>query len=120
MAFNAYGAGQKESSNEQKQVYFNELHKYVVETAALQSRETLVGYISMIVDLGTQKQPDAEVEFKGTPADEEKEIAAKPATYFKNGYDQNRKPVRLKCWPQKPIQCVGVAVDFPDILVDKG
>jgi hypothetical protein len=26
----------------------------------------------------------------------------------------------LKCWPQKPIKCVAVAVDFPDILIDKG
>ena len=26
----------------------------------------------------------------------------------------------MKCWPQKPIQCVAVAVDFPDIVIDKG
>src|SRR5690606_20535851 len=87
----------------------------------LENRETLVGYVSMIVDLGTQEQEDAEVAFNGDEEDERKAIAEKPLTYFKDGVDpQTNKPVRLKCWPQKPVQAVAVAVDFPDIMVDKG
>jgi len=119
MAFNAYGAG--ENSGKQSTIDWNAINKYVVDTAGLQERETLVGVVASIVDLGTQKQPDAEVAFTGDASDEAKAIAEKPQTYFKDGIDQTtKKPVRLKCWPQKPIQCVAVAVDFPDILIDKG
>ena len=120
MSFDTYGVAQNESSGG-KTVDFDELNKYVVETAKLQDRETLVGYVSMIVDLGTQEQPDAEVAFKGDEDDEKEEVAKNPNTYFKDGIDQQtRKPVRLKCWPQKPVQCVAVAVDFPEVMLDKG
>jgi len=120
MSFEVYGVDQKETSSEKK-VDFDALNQYVVETAQLENRETLVGYVSMIVDLGTQEQEDAEVVFNGDEEDERKAIAEKPLTYFKDGVDpQTNKPVRLKCWPQKPVQAVAVAVDFPDIMVDKG
>ncbi len=118
MSFDAYGASQNAGKSEKSNVDFDELNKYVVETAGLQERETLVGYVSMIVDLGTQNQPDAEVAFTG---DEKEEVAKNPNTYFKDGLDPvTRKPVRLKCWQQKPVQCVAVAIDFPDIMIDKG
>lgn len=118
--FEIYGATQSDSSNKPK-VDYNELNKYVVETANLTERETLVGVVAGIVDLGTQEQPDAEVTFTGTALDEQDEIKRSPNTYFKDGIDQqSRKPVRLKCWPQKPIQSVAIAVDFPDIVIDKG
>lgn len=121
MSFDAYSANENESKSTGNTVDFNELNKYVVETAQLENREVLVGYVSSIVDLGTQEQQDAEVEFKGNAEDEEKEIAEKPQTYFKDGKDsQTGKPVRLKCWPQKPVQCVAVAVDFSDVILDKG
>lgn len=120
MSFETYGVDQKESSNANK-VDFDGLNKYVVNTAKLEERETLVGYVSMIVDLGTQEQPDAEVVFVGTEEDEAEAIAEKPLTYFKDGYDQeSKKQVRFKCWPQKAVQCVAVAVDFPEIILDKG
>ena len=120
MSFDVYGVDQKESSNENK-VDFDKLNQYVVDTAQLEQRETLVGYVGMIVDLGTQDQEDAEVTFTGTEEDERREIAEKPLTYFKDGKDpQSGKQVRLKCWPQKAVQCVAVAVDFPEIIVDKG
>lgn len=120
MAFEVYGVDQKETSSEKK-VDFDALNQYVVETAQLENRETLVGYVSMIVDLGTQEQEDAEVVFNGDEEDERKAIAEKPLTYFKDDVDpQTKKPVRLKCWPQKSVQAVAVAVDFPDIIVDKG
>lgn len=118
--FNAYGASQNESKKESN-VDYNKINEYLVETAGLQERETLIGVVSMIVDLGTQKQPDAEVTFTGSEEDERMEITSKPATYFKDGVDpQTKKPVRLKCWPQKDVQAVALAIDFPQISVDKG
>lgn len=119
--FEVYGASQKEGGSSKSNVNFDDLNNYTVETAGLQDRETLVGYVSMIVDLGTQNQPDAEVVFTGNENDEKEEFAKNPNTYFKDGFDhQSKKQVRFKCWPQKPVQCVAVAVDFPDIMIDKG
>tara|TARA_Y100000114_G_C11764120_1_gene332334 strand:+ start:29349 stop:30353 length:1005 start_codon:yes stop_codon:yes gene_type:complete len=121
MSFDSYGAAQNGGNTSTKSVNFDELNAYVVETAELEQRETLVGYVSMIVDLGTQEQPDAEVVFNGTEEDERKAVAEMPDTYFKDGIDPvSKNKVRYKCWPQKPVQCVAVAVDFPEIIVDKG
>lgn len=121
MSFDAYSPSTSSSGEAKKEVNYEELNNYVVEAAGLQERETLVGVVAGIVDLGTQEQEDAEVEFKGTEEDEAAEIEKNPNTYFKDGFDpQTKKSVRLKCWPQKPIQSVAVAVDFPDIIVDKG
>lgn len=120
MAFEIYGAT-KSDTPKQSDVDFDALNRYVVETAELQSRETVTGVISMIVDLGEQDLPDAEVTFTGTPEEEAEIKSTSPDTYFKDGFDgETKKPVRLKCWPQKPQQCVAFAVDFPDIVVDKG
>jgi len=123
MAFDSYSAKGSDTSTEspRKEVDYEAMNKYLVETANLENREVLVGYVSAIVDLGTQAQEDAEVVFNGKPEDEAGEIEKHPNTYFKDGYDQQtKKQARFKCWPQKPIQSVAVAVDFPDILVDKG
>ena len=97
------------------------LNKYTVETANLQEPETLIGVVTGIVDLGVQELEDAEVVFVGTPEDEAALIAENPANYFKDGIDQQtKKRARLKCWAVKPQPCVAVAVDFPDILLNKG
>jgi hypothetical protein len=120
MSFEAYGSSQSESSNK-KDVDWSAMNKYVVETADLQEKSTISGYVVGIVDLGTQEQPDSENPFTGTSEDEAKLIAEKPATYFKDGIDPNtKKSCRLICWPNKPIQSVAVAVEFPDIMIDKG
>ena len=119
MSFDVYSAGQNEGKKESS-VDWNALNEYVVEKAGLQQRETIVGYIAGIVDLGTQEQEDAEQVFNGTEDDEKKEVAERPDTYFKDGVDEKGKPVRLKCWPQKPVQSVTFAVDFPDIMLNKG
>jgi hypothetical protein len=120
MSFEVYGAAQNNSSS-QVQVDFDELNKYVVDTAQLQQRETLVGHVAMLVDLGTQELPDAENVFNGTEEDERKTIAEYPDTYFKDGIDpETKKPVRLKCYPQKPVQCAALGIDFTDIMIDKG
>lgn len=108
------GGGNSEST-----VDFDAINRYRVQAAGLQERETLPGYVAAIIDLGIQKQPDAEVEFTGTAEEEEAIMAEKPDTYFKDGIDRDTKlPVRLQCWPQKPQQCVVLAIDFPDIIVD--
>jgi hypothetical protein len=121
MAFNTHSSGSQDDSKDRPTVDFDAVNKYVVEKAGLQDRETLIGYISQIVDLGTQELPDAEATFVGDAADEAKLILEKPDTYFKDGIDYDtKKPVRLKCWPQKPQPCVAFAVDFSDILLDKG
>lgn len=120
MAFEVYGA-HKSDTPSKSEVDFDALNRYVVETAGLQERDTVTGVISMIVDVGEQELPDAENTFTGTAEDEAAEIAKNPNTYFKDGFDQDtKKPVRLKCWPQKPQQCVAFAVDIPDIVIDKG
>jgi len=118
MAF-AVNAGGNSSS--EGKVNYDDLNNYVVETAGLEDRTTLVGIVSGIVDLGIQEQEDAEIKFEGDADAEAAEIEKFPSTYFKDGIDeQTKKPCRLKCYPQKAIQSVAVAVDFPDIIVDKG
>ncbi len=120
MSFDAYSATSSNSNN-RKEIDYDALNKYVIETANLSEPETLIGVVAGIVDLGTQEQPDAEVVFKGDDDDEAEEIAKNPNTYFKDGFDpQTRKPARLKCYPQKPQQSVAIAVDIPDIILDKG
>lgn len=120
MSFDAYGTS-KSSNNARKEIDYDALNKYVVETAALQKPEILVGVVAGIVDLGEQEQPDAEFVFTGSKADEEAEFEKNPETYFKNGIDPNtKKPARFLCYPQKPRQSVAIAVDFPEILIDKG
>jgi hypothetical protein len=121
MAFETQHTSGNDSKGSTKNVDFDALNQYVIDTVGLEDRKTLSGYISQIIDLGTQELEDAETEFKGN-ADEEASIIAENAdTYFKNGIDRDTgKPVRLKCWPQKPQQCVAIAVDFPRKIVDKG
>ncbi len=119
MAFNARGVTKNETKSENA-VDYDALNKYVVETANLKERETLIGYVSSIVDLGLQEQEDAKVEFKGDAQEEANIIDDKPDTYFETGPDENGVVKRWQRWPQKPAQAVAVSVDFPDIIVDKG
>ena len=110
-----------EGSSNKSNVDWAAMNQYIVETCNLQEPETLIGVVAGIVDLGKQEQPDAEYPFVGSAEDEAAAVAEKPDTYFKDGIDQTtKKKVRLKCWPVKPVQCVAVAIDFPDILLDKG
>ena len=120
MAFDSYGTTTTAGGDKKSDVDFDALNKYVVETAGLQQQETLVGFVSGIVDLGIQEQPDAENKYTGKPEDEAAEIAKFPNTYFKDGKDDKGNPCRLKCYPQKAVQSIAIAVDFPDIILDKG
>lgn len=117
--FDCYGSNEVEN-NTQNSVSWDALNKYVVETCELETPETITGHVVGIIDLGIQPQDDAEMVFNGTEEDERKAIAEMPATYFKDGEDDKGNAVRLKCWPQKPVQCVTFAVDFSDIQLDKG
>lgn len=120
MAFRT-NAVAKSDNSAKTQVNYEEMNSYVVETAGLQERETMIGYIAGIVDLGNQNMPDAEVPFNGTEEDEAAEIEKNPGTYFEDGIDPvSKKKVRYKKWPQKPVQCVAIAVDVPDVILDKG
>lgn len=109
------------SGGERREVDWNGLNSHVIEMAKTEAKARSVpGIISGIIDLGEQNLEDAEQVFVGTAEDEAKAIADKPATYFKDGFDDKGKEVRLKCWPQKPCQQMAVTVDFPQAMVDKG
>lgn len=104
-----------------KEVDWDGLNSHVIEMAKTQDKpRSIPGIISGIIDLGEQNLDDAEMVFVGTAEDEAKAIAEKPATYFKDGFDDKGKPCRLKCWPQNPVQQVCVTIDFPQVMVDKG
>lgn len=118
MAFKT--APRETSAPRENTVDWDKYDQYVVETAGLQEVETLPGYIAAIVDLGIQKQEDAAEVFEGSAEDEAKIIAKYPDTYFENGKDKNGNPARLKRYPRKAQQAVVLAVEFPDIIIDKG
>lgn len=120
MAFKTTAVSKNDNADK-PQVNYEEVNAYRVETAGLQERETLVGYVAGIIDLGEQNQPDAEFPFDGSEEDEAAEIEKNPNTYFKDGIDEKtKKPVRLKCYPQRAVQAVCLAIDFPDIILDIG
>lgn len=128
MSFDAYGTGQSAGGNGGSNVDFDAMNKYVVETCELQQPETLPGYVSAIVDLGTQEQPNSEFLFEEKYGTEQEQIDKAKAEgkecWFetKDYYDKGNKipNSRVKVMPQQPLQAVAIAVDFPDIMVDKG
>ena len=118
--YNASGDVVSDNVCDGKRVEWDALNSYIVETCGLQDGDTLVGYISALYDLGVQTPADSEYVFTGTQEDEAAEIAKNPSVYFKDGLDDNKAPARLKCAPSKPFQHVTFAVDFPEIMLDKG
>jgi hypothetical protein len=121
MAFKTRSTGGGNSSD-RPNVDYAAMNKEIVETAKLEQPETLVGYLAGIYDVGVQPQPDAQYLFTGTAADEEAEIAKDSSVYFKDlkDYQDGGKVKRYKLKPVKPAQSVVFAVDFPDVIVDKG
>lgn len=109
------------AGGQKREVDWDGLNSHVIEMAKTQDKARSVpGVISGIIDLGEQNLEDAEQVFVGDAAAEAAAIAEKPATYFKDGFDEKGKPCRLKCWPQKPVQQMAVTIDFPQVMVDKG
>jgi len=123
--FEVYVDSKTESKSNKSTVNFDELNAYVVEAADLQEAAVVPGVISSIVDLGIQAQSDAEYVFEGDESDEETEQQANPAVRFETRakfFDNGKwlENVRVKIVPQRDVQSIAMAIDFPDILVDKG
>lgn len=126
--FKVYGV-QKSGNSEEMRAKFDEMNQYVVDTVGLEKPKTTIGVVSSIVDLGSQPLPDAEYELDKEDLDlsidelnekYEQEIAA-GKFYFGDGYNGKTKQRELmKKVPQKPRQCVALAIDFPSKIVDKG
>ena len=120
------------SKSDRPAVNFDDLNSYVVETAECQQPETLNGVIVGIIDLGNQRLPDAEYDVDSGDEDlsveelEAKyadEIAAGKISKFDIVKDWSTRPpkeVIKKFVPQKDRQCITYAVDFPDVMLDKG
>ena len=118
--FEVYGAAQS-AGKKQSNVDWDAYHQYIIDTANLENREVMQGVITFMADLGVQAQPDAEFVFTGDEDEEAAEIEKNPGTYFKTQLNQEtKKMARYKCYPQKPIQAVAIAVDFPEIQLDYG
>ncbi len=101
-------------NNQSSNVDWDALNKYVVETAGLEERETLMGVVVGIVGLGTQEQDDGYRELSA--GESEEEILKKfPGNYFKTEGGK-----RFVCWKVKPVPSVAIVVDFPQIQLDKG
>lgn len=112
---------QQPTETNRVEVDWNALNEHVITTAGTAAKKkSLVGIISGLYDLGLQKIPDAEMEFKGTEEDERKAIAEHPQTYFVTKPNDKGVDTRYKCWPQKDQMGVAIAVDFPTVMVNKG
>ena len=81
---------------ERKQVDWDALNAEIISVVGTQKKaKSVVGYVSGIVALGKQPQPDAEVEFTGDEEAERLEIAKNPKTYFKDGKNGKGGLVKL-------------------------
>lgn len=138
MSFDVYQESQSQSNSNRPTVDFDKMNREIVEACQLQQPEVLSGVISVIVDLGTQKQPDntykLDDEDKGLTVEE---LEAKydadmvkhftgdqqnfKITKFANAYDNDSKSWQIMKFVKQPDrQSIVYAVDFPDIIVDKG
>ena len=103
----------RKQQTERKQIDWDALQNHVIEASKTQSKSrSIPGVISGIYSLGIQERPDFEEEFNGNEAEE---LAANPQVTFKT---KGKK--KYKCVPQKPVAQVAIAIDFPQVVVDKG
>lgn len=113
-------AQSRKENTDRPQVDWEALNAHVIEQAKTEKKKrSLPGIISGIIDLGEQEREDAKQVFAGTEEDRLKIIAEYPQTYFEEGQDDKGNDVIFKRWPQKPVQAIGITVDFPQILVNK-
>lgn len=132
MAFKTTSIATTTSKSDRPAVNFDDLNSYVVETAECQQPETLNGVIVGIIDLGNQRLPDAEYDVDSGDEDlSVEELESKYATeitegkiskfdYVKDWSTRPPKDVIKKFVPQKDRQCISYAIDFPDVMLDKG
>ena len=136
--FDVYAPSTTSTQSDKPKVDFDALNKMVVETCQLQQPETLLGVVAVIADLGTQKLPDSEYDLdkedEGLTIEEltakhsallaenhptEKQVGK--ITKFGKSYDSMKKEwVIRKFVKQADRQAVAMAIDFPDITLDKG
>lgn len=126
--FQVYSAESTDGENKNT-IDFEALNQYVVDTADLENGETLVGFISGIYDLGTQKLPDAEYDVDKGDEDlaigeltekYQDKIDAGEITKFDIAWDNDTKSRKIKKFvPQKDRQAICYSVDFPEIVLDK-
>lgn len=119
--FNVEQTQTSSNSDSGKQVDWDALNKYLVDTVGTQKRaKSVIGIISGVIDLGLQVQEDAKMVFTGTPEDEAAELEKNPEQYFETLPDNKGVPTRYKRWKVKPCQQVAITVDFPTIMINKG
>ena len=136
--FDVYAPATTSTLSDKPKVDFDALNKMVVDTCQLQQPETLLGVVAVIADLGTQKLPDSEYDLdkedEGLTIEEltvkhsallaenhptEKQVGK--ITKFGKSYDSMKKEwVIRKFVKQADRQAVAMAIDFPDITLDKG
>ena len=125
--FNATKTTTTEGGNK-KEVDWSALNEHVIKAAGTATKSrSIPGVISGIYDLGEQNRGDAESdvseeefkqrfpEYDGSDSSKELICSKRAGSYFK---DEGGKT--FYCYPQKAVQQVAIAVDFPQILVDKG
>lgn len=121
--------GNKSGNSDGTAQKFAEMNQYVVDTVGLEKPKTLIGVVSSIVDLGSQPLPDSEYVLEGDDVgltveeltEKYADVVASRGVYFAEGYNGDRKQRELmKKVPNKPFQCVAIAIDFPSKVVDKG
>ena len=112
---NSGSTGNGEGNFNGIKVDYEALNKYMVETCRMQVKKPRVGFISGIIDLGIQEQDNAAMEWNGSPEQEKKELEKFPDSWFEDKKDGKR----YKCWKKKPVQSIGITVDFPATVIDK-
>lgn len=132
MAFKTTAISTSTTNSTRPTVNFDEVNQYVVDTVGCQQPETLNGVVVGIIDLGNQKLPDAEYdvdsgdedlsveELESKYADDIKSGKISKFDYVKDWSTRPPKEVIKKFVPQRDRQCISYAVDFPDIMLDKG
>ena len=119
-------AGAISSESDGIKVDWKEINQHVVDTAQVQTPETLIGVVSVIADMGVHEQEPAAYESFLSPAEETAALNAWEAPFlgaerfwFEDVRQEDGSIKRCKRW-KVYTQEVAIAIDFPDIIVDKG
>lgn len=116
------------NSENQRQVDWEALNKHVIEAAGTANKaRSIPGVISGIYDLGEQnREPamidttDAEFKKRNPEFDGSESSQAVILAKYKDASFVEEDGKLFLTYPQKPVQQVAIAVDFPQVLVDKG
>lgn len=119
------------SGGERKEVKWDDLNAHVIEAAGTANKaRSIPGVISGVYDLGEQNREDAAIPvtdvqfrkqyptFDGSPEQQRVVIAAN-AKKENMRFEEVDGVLNFR-YTQKPVQQVAIAVDFPQVIVDKG